>query len=115
VQEGLLYSRVFAMSAIDWRDSFANERHSRTGRETNRGALASVLACRCPEGRAGGLAIPCGTQVSPDTPATPDFLEARAPDLVVLALAVLKTRLAAPLVWIFNALGSADLLNAFSG
>ena len=90
--EGLLYNRVFAMSAIDWRDSFANERHSRTGRETNRGALASVLAGRCPVGRAGGLAIPCGTQVSPDTPATPDFLEARARNRVVLALGDLQTQ-----------------------
>jgi hypothetical protein len=36
-----------------------------------------------------------------------------AANLVVLALAVLKTRLAAALVWIFNTLGTADLLNAF--
>ena len=33
--------------------------------------------------------------------------------LALLALAVLKTRLAAPLVWIFNTLGTSDLLNAF--
>jgi hypothetical protein len=91
-QVRLLQKCVFAISAIDWGDFRANERHSRTSRETNPGALASVLAWRCPDGRAGGLATPCGIQVSPDIPATPDFLEARARDRVVLALGYLQTQ-----------------------
>ncbi len=33
--------------------------------------------------------------------------------LALIALASLKTRLAEPLVWIFNIFGTADLLNAF--
>lgn len=33
--------------------------------------------------------------------------------LALIALAVLRTRLATPLVWAFNILGTADLLNAF--
>jgi hypothetical protein len=33
--------------------------------------------------------------------------------LALIALAALRTRLAGPLVWIFNIFGTADLLNAF--
>lgn len=33
--------------------------------------------------------------------------------LAVIALAALRTRFAAPLVWLFNIVGSLDLLNAF--
>ncbi len=36
-----------------------------------------------------------------------------AATLALIALAALKTRLAVPLVWIFNIVGTADLLNAF--
>ena len=36
-----------------------------------------------------------------------------AATLALLALAALRTTLAAPLVWIFNLVGTADLLNAF--
>ena len=36
-----------------------------------------------------------------------------AATLALVALAALKTRLAEPLVWIFNIFGTADLLNAF--
>lgn len=36
-----------------------------------------------------------------------------AATLSLIALAVLKTRLAVPLVWIFNIVGTADLLDAF--
>lgn len=36
-----------------------------------------------------------------------------AATLALIALAALRTRLAGPLVWIFNIFGTADLLNAF--
>jgi hypothetical protein len=36
-----------------------------------------------------------------------------AATLALIALAALRTRMAAPLVWIFNIFGTADLLNAF--
>ncbi len=36
-----------------------------------------------------------------------------AATLALIALAALRTRLAEPLVWIFNIFGTADLLNAF--
>jgi len=36
-----------------------------------------------------------------------------AATLALIALAALKTKLSAPLLWIFNILGTADLLNAF--
>lgn len=36
-----------------------------------------------------------------------------AATLALIALAALRTRLAGPLVWIFNIVGTADLLNAF--
>ncbi|HEX4001086.1 MAG TPA: hypothetical protein VHX36_00460 [Candidatus Acidoferrales bacterium] len=36
-----------------------------------------------------------------------------AATLALIALAALRTRLAAPLIWIFNIFGTADLLNAF--
>ncbi len=36
-----------------------------------------------------------------------------AATLALIALAALRTRMAAPLVWIFNLFGTADLLNAF--
>jgi hypothetical protein len=36
-----------------------------------------------------------------------------AATLALIALAALRTKLAAPLVWIFNIFGTSDLLNAF--
>jgi hypothetical protein len=36
-----------------------------------------------------------------------------AATLALIALAALRTRLAEPLVWVFNIVGTADLLNAF--
>jgi hypothetical protein len=36
-----------------------------------------------------------------------------AATLALIALAALRSRLAKPLVWIFNIFGTADLLNAF--
>ncbi len=36
-----------------------------------------------------------------------------AATLALIALAALRTRLAGPLVWLFNIFGTADLLNAF--
>jgi hypothetical protein len=36
-----------------------------------------------------------------------------AATLALIALAALRTKLAVPLVWIFNIVGTADLLNAF--
>jgi hypothetical protein len=36
-----------------------------------------------------------------------------AATLALIAVAALQTRLAGPLVWIFNIFGTADLLNAF--
>ena len=41
------------------------------------------------------------------------FGDLAAATLALVALVVLKTRLAAPLVWIFNTLETAALLNAF--
>jgi hypothetical protein len=39
--------------------------------------------------------------------------DAATATLALIALAALRTRLAGPLVWIFNIFGTADLLNAF--
>jgi len=65
-----------------------------------------------------GLAVLIPGVVSPQLSATVFARGLAYGDLVtatlaLIALATLRTRLAAPLVWIFNIFGTADLLNAF--
>ncbi|HVO82379.1 MAG TPA: hypothetical protein VMT28_16735 [Terriglobales bacterium] len=65
-----------------------------------------------------GLAVLIPGVVSPQLSATVFARELAYGDLAaailaLIALAALRTRLADPLVWIFNIFGTADLLNAF--
>ena len=65
-----------------------------------------------------GLAVLIPGVVSPQLPATEfarglAYGDLAAATLALIALAALRTRLAGPLVWIFNIFGTADLLNAF--
>jgi hypothetical protein len=65
-----------------------------------------------------GLAVLIPGVVSPQLPATVfarglAYGDLLAATLALIALAALRTRLAEPLVWIFNIVGTADLLNAF--
>lgn len=65
-----------------------------------------------------GLAVLIPGVVSAELPATIFARELAYGDLAaailaLIALAALRTRLSAPLVWIFNIFGTADLLNAF--
>jgi len=65
-----------------------------------------------------GLAVLIPGVVSPQLPATVfarglAYGDLVAATLALIALAALRTRLAEPLVWIFNIIGTADLLNAF--
>ena len=65
-----------------------------------------------------GLAVLIPGVVSPQLPST-EFARGLAygdlasATLALIALAALRTRFAGPLVWIFNIVGTADLLNAF--
>jgi hypothetical protein len=65
-----------------------------------------------------GLAVLIPGVVSPQLSATVfarglAYGDLAAATLALIALAALRTKLAAPLVWIFNIFGTADLLNAF--
>ena len=65
-----------------------------------------------------GLAVLIPGVVSPQLSATEfarglAYGDLAAATLALIALAALRTRLAEPLVWIFNIFGTADLLNAF--
>jgi hypothetical protein len=65
-----------------------------------------------------GLAVLIPGVVSPQLSATTfarglAYGDLAAATLALIALAALRTRLAAPLVWVFNIFGTADLLNAF--
>jgi hypothetical protein len=65
-----------------------------------------------------GLAVLIPGVVSPQLSATEfarglAYGDLAAAILALIALAALRTRLAEPLVWIFNIFGTADLLNAF--
>ena len=65
-----------------------------------------------------GLAVLVPGVVSPELPSTVfarglAYGDLAAATLALIALAALRTRLAGPLVWIFNVFGTADLLNAF--
>jgi hypothetical protein len=65
-----------------------------------------------------GLAVLIPGVVSPQLPATVfarglAYGDLAAATLALIALAALRTRLATPLVLIFNIFGTADLLNAF--
>jgi hypothetical protein len=65
-----------------------------------------------------GLAVLVPGVVSPQLPATAfarglAYGDIATAILALIALAALRTRLAGPLVWIFNIFGTADLLNAF--
>lgn len=65
-----------------------------------------------------GLAVLIPGVVSPQLSATVfarglAYGDLTAAILALIALAALRTRLAGPLVWIFNIFGTADLLNAF--
>lgn len=65
-----------------------------------------------------GLAVLIPGVVSPQLSATVfardlAYGDLAAATLALIALAALRTRWAEPLVWIFNILGTADLLNAF--
>ena len=65
-----------------------------------------------------GLAVLVPGVVSPQLSATVfardlAYGDLAAATLALIALAALRTRLAGPLVWIFNIFGTADLLNAF--
>lgn len=56
--------------------------------------------------------------VSPQLAATPFARDVAYGDLVtavlaLIALAALRTKLGTPLIWVFNLVGTADLLNAF--
>jgi hypothetical protein len=65
-----------------------------------------------------GLAVLIPGVVSPQLSATAfarglAYGDLASATLALIALAALRTRLAGPLVWIFNIFGTADLLNAF--
>jgi hypothetical protein len=65
-----------------------------------------------------GLAVLIPGVVSPELSTTVfarglAYGDLAAATLALIALAALRTRLAGPLVWIFNIFGTADLLNAF--
>ncbi|MGB9235388.1 MAG: hypothetical protein WCC04_13315 [Terriglobales bacterium] len=65
-----------------------------------------------------GLAVLIPGVVSPQLPDTVfarglAYGDLAAATLALIALAALRTRMAEPLVWIFNILGTTDLLNAF--
>jgi hypothetical protein len=65
-----------------------------------------------------GLAVLIPGVVSPQLSSTVfardlAYGDLAAATLAIIALAALRTRLATPLVWIFNLFGTADLLNAF--
>ena len=65
-----------------------------------------------------GLAVLIPGVVSPQLAGTVfarglAYGDVAAATLALIALAALRTRLAGPLVWIFNIFGTADLLNAF--
>jgi len=65
-----------------------------------------------------GLAVLIPGVVSPQLSATVfarglAYGDLAAATLALMALAALRTSLAGPLVWLFNILGTADLLNAF--
>lgn len=65
-----------------------------------------------------GLAVLIPGVVSPQLSATVfarelAYGDLAAATLALIALGALRTRLAKPLVWIFNIFGTADLLNAF--
>ena len=65
-----------------------------------------------------GLAVLIPGVVSPQLSSTMfarelAYGDLAAATLALIALAALRTRLAGPLVWVFNVFGTADLLNAF--
>ncbi|MGB8065075.1 MAG: hypothetical protein WCF26_24530 [Candidatus Sulfotelmatobacter sp.] len=65
-----------------------------------------------------GLAVLIPGVVSPQLSATVfarelAYGDLAAATLALIALAALRTRLAGPLVWVFNIFGTVDLLNAF--